>query len=250
LPGLTQRPFSPTKFPHIPIPLINLRPIRTPFESLLHKKYLDKLSRLAVTYTVNIAFHPRPAYPSSLRDLCALSVSAVSFFHSRRSSRIALPLSCEKSQKLTPLFSQSSALLKKEHFANSFGISTFRTLLQNTGGVPAPSSSFLPLLTTHNSLFTNSFRIRSSEKRARNPFGMRSSKTLHLKSFRMCSSKKTGVGPPPSSTVKPPRSSRSVVGARHGTPCPLSFPSPHRRTYHSQSTGDSAIMPADQREQL
>ena len=43
--GLAQTPFPRTKFPSIPIPLINLRPIRMPFESLLHKKYLDKLSR-------------------------------------------------------------------------------------------------------------------------------------------------------------------------------------------------------------
>jgi hypothetical protein len=38
----------------------------------------------------------------------------------------------------------------------------------------------------------NSNRIRSSAKRARNPFRMRSFKTQDLKPFRMCSSKKTG----------------------------------------------------------
>jgi hypothetical protein len=32
-PSLTQTPFSRTKFPCIPIPLINLRPTRMPFES-------------------------------------------------------------------------------------------------------------------------------------------------------------------------------------------------------------------------
>ena len=126
---------------------------------------------------MNIGFHPRPASSSSLRNLCALSVSALSFSLSRRSSRtvgsvpaprflscFALPLSCKTSQKLTPLISHSSALFKKEHSADSFGISAFRTLLQITGGVPAPFFSFLPLLTTHDSLFTNSFRICSCGK--------------------------------------------------------------------------------------
>ncbi len=37
-PDLTQTPFSTTKFLRIPSPLINLRPMHTPFESLLHKK--------------------------------------------------------------------------------------------------------------------------------------------------------------------------------------------------------------------
>jgi hypothetical protein len=37
------------------------------------------LLRPAVTYTVNIAFQPRPASPSSLRNLCALRASALSF---------------------------------------------------------------------------------------------------------------------------------------------------------------------------
>ncbi len=151
---------------------------------------------------MNIAFHAHPAPPSSPRNLCALRVSALSFFPSRRSSRTALPLSCEKSQKLTPLFSQSSALLKKEHFANFFGISGFRTLLQNTGGVPASFFSFLPLLTTHNSLFTNSFRIRTSEKYDRNPFGMRTFKTQDLKPFRFCSCEKTPSGVP-SASISP-----------------------------------------------
>ena len=85
--GLAQTPFPRTKFPSIPIPLINLRPIRTPFESLLHKKYLDKLSRVAVTYTVNVAFHsapsshsgtrppPAPRIPPRPRTLCARRLS-------------------------------------------------------------------------------------------------------------------------------------------------------------------------------
>ena len=40
------------------------------------------------------------------------------------------------------------------------------------------------------------FRIRTYEKHAPNPFGMRSSKTKDLKLFRMCSYKKRGAGTP------------------------------------------------------
>jgi hypothetical protein len=44
--------------------------MRTPFESLLHKKYLDKLSQVAVTYTVNFGFHPAPSSRSGTRPVC------------------------------------------------------------------------------------------------------------------------------------------------------------------------------------
>jgi len=149
---------------------------------------------------------PAPLVPPRSRTLCALCVSVFSCpsFFPRRSactvgsvpappfpSCFALPLSCKRSQELTPLFSQASALLKKEHFANSFAISCFRTLLQNAAGVPTPFFSFLWLLTTHNSLFTNSFRICTFEKYDSNPFGIRSFKTHDLKPIRMCSYEKT-----------------------------------------------------------
>ena len=49
------------------------------------------------------------------------------------------------------------------------------------------------------SLAANPFRIRISAKHARNPCRMRSFKTQDLKSFRMCTHKKRGVGVPPSS---------------------------------------------------
>jgi hypothetical protein len=235
--GLAQTPFPHTKFPRIPIPLINLRPIRPPFESLLYKKYLDKLSRLALTCTVNIAFQPAPSsrsgtrplpaprIPPRPRTLCELCVSVFSWssFFSRsslalslerspaaslsaeplealsiphRSSRTFLPLSSKKSQNLTPLFSHPSALFKKEGFANSFRINSFRTLSQNTGGGTLPDLfSFLPLLTIHNSLLTNSLRICTSKKYASNPCRIRSFKTHDLKPFRMCSCEKTPYAP-------------------------------------------------------
>jgi hypothetical protein len=92
-------------------------------------------------------------------------------------SCFTLPLSCKRSQKLTYLFSHSSALLKKVHFANSFGISGFPTLLQKTG-----SGTLLDFLPLNFELSTVNFsRIRTSEKSARNPFRIRSSETQDLK---------------------------------------------------------------------
>jgi hypothetical protein len=76
------------------------------------------------------------------------------------------------------------------------------TLTKNTrGGVylfPPKNlfSSFSRLLARHSSLATTSFTIRTSGKHARNPIGMNSSKTQHLKLFRMNTYKKTGEGAP------------------------------------------------------
>jgi hypothetical protein len=53
-----------------------------------------------------------------------------------------------------------------------------------------------------------SFRIRTSEKRARNPFGIRTYKTRDLKSFRIRTYKKTGEGEGPSG----PSHQRTVCG--------------------------------------
>jgi len=56
------------------------------------------------------------------------------------------------------------------------------------------SALFLPPVTGHQSQVTKSCRIRTSAKPAPNPFGIRTSKTQHLKPFRMNTSKKTGGG--------------------------------------------------------
>ena len=62
------------------------------------------------------------------------------------------------------------------------------------------------------------FRIRTYEKTTRNPFRMRTSKTQHLKLFRMNTYRKTGEGVP--------------LMAVHTTqsPCPLLFPGPCQYT--------------------
>jgi len=57
---------------------------------------------------------------------------------------------------------------------------------------------------TVNFLSAISFRIRTYVKRARNLFTMNTSKTQHLKSFRMNTYKKTGEGVAPLSHKSPP----------------------------------------------
>jgi hypothetical protein len=87
------------------------------------------------------------------------------------------------------------------------------------------------LSTTHHSLPTISLRIRTYEKRARNPFGIRTSKTQDLKSFRIRTYEKTPGGSHLSSQ-KPPLPAKSLSLPRyfvtsllhlslHGTNAPL-----------------------------
>jgi hypothetical protein len=111
-------------------------------------------------------------------------------------SRFALVLLCDKSEKLTSLFSNHCALFQKEYFNNSFSINHLHTLLQNTGVyTPQDTSVFSASLRPSIAI---PFRIRTYAKTARNPFRMRTSKRKDLKLFRMNSSKKTGEGVPPS----------------------------------------------------
>src|ERR1700688_1418160 len=65
-------------------------------------------------------------------DLPGLRVSAFSSL-----SCFTLSLFYKKGQKITPLFSDSSALFQKKCFDNPLPFNSFRTLLQNTrGGTP------------------------------------------------------------------------------------------------------------------
>src|SRR4029077_16045887 len=63
-----------------------------------------------------------------------------------------------------------------------------------TRPIPQQERLSLPLVTSHQSHITNSFTIRTYEKRTRNPFRIRTSKTQHLKSFRIRTYKKRGEG--------------------------------------------------------
>jgi hypothetical protein len=81
--------------------------------------------------------------PSNTSSLSPASPSLFSLF-------------CKRSAKLTSSFSNPYALFKKECFANFFTISNFRTLLQNTRGVPTSSTQRLPIFSTAAPLRTHS----------------------------------------------------------------------------------------------
>jgi len=63
------------------------------------------------------------------------------------------------------------------------------------------STLCLPRVTSHQSKITKSCRICTYEKRAPNPFRIRTSKTQHLKPFRMNTYEKTRGGPHPQADV-------------------------------------------------
>ena len=131
------------------------------------------------------AFPYLPALASC--PLYALRVSA--FSHHASGSLFSLFRNNRK--KLNPFLSHSSALFKKECSPNPFSINTLRTLLQNTRGVRPKS---IPYSALSRSFAPNSFTIRTYAKHTRNPFRMRTSKTQHLKSFRIRTYEKKGEG--------------------------------------------------------
>jgi hypothetical protein len=69
--------------------------------------------------------------------------------------------------------------------------------------------------TGHGSPAANPIRIRTSAKHARNPIGMNSSKTQHLKLFRMNTYRKTRGGAPPPATIQRLWEIRSPDTIRH-----------------------------------
>src|SRR5579859_4503665 len=74
----------------------------------------------------------------------------------------------------------------------------------------------LPLVTSHQSQITKSFRIRTYEKSTRNPFRIRTSKTQDLKPFRMNTSKKTPGGRAHLSRQTPSNSRCYLTALAHG----------------------------------
>jgi len=87
------------------------------------------------------------------------------FFPTLSASPSLFPLFCKKSAKLSPYFSCPYTLFKKEYFANPFPFNSFRTLLQNTGGVqlrPRNRSLLLSIFAVRNpSIASIPFRIIS-----------------------------------------------------------------------------------------
>jgi hypothetical protein len=89
----------------------------------------SSISPLFATLTKNTGGWGYLSFPTRLSELCATALGSLS------SLTLSLfSFSCAKSEKINPLFSNSSALFKKECFTNCPAINTFRTLLQNTRG--------------------------------------------------------------------------------------------------------------------
>ena len=101
--------------------------------------------------------------------------------------------------RVTSSFSYSCALFKNELCINPFLVNSFRTLLQNTRGMPLRSNLhcliFKNVATRHSSFTAKSRRIRTYLKTARNLFRIRTSKTKDLKPFRIRTYEKTPGGP-------------------------------------------------------
>ena len=143
------------------------------------------------------------------------------------------PQQCHSVRLASPLFSYSYTLFCPTQNAKPFTFRRFRTLCQKQPGwgshpsnvrvrsVPgsfsdhdspntdrnshpllvtrhsapvAASALFLPSVTSHQSQFTKSFIIRTYRKCACNSFRIRTSKTRHLKPFRINTYRKTGEG--------------------------------------------------------
>jgi hypothetical protein len=137
----------------------------------------------------------------------------------------------------SPLFSYSYALFCHHENDNLFVFRRFRTLSQKHPGwghlLQTKIFSFGNLATHYSLLSTISFIIRTYEKRARNSRRIRTSKTQHLKPFRMNTYKKTGRGDPSFRFL--PRLLRTIHHSRLTTHYSLltsSHLKPVRRTAH------------------
>jgi hypothetical protein len=86
----------------------------------------SSISPLFATLTKNAGGWGYLSFSTRLSELCVSALGSL--------SSLTLSLFCAKSEKIKPLFSNSSALFKKECFDKPPAINTFRTLLQNTRG--------------------------------------------------------------------------------------------------------------------
>jgi len=80
--------------------------------------------------------------------------------------RALFSLSFKNNENTNPLLSRCSVLFKKEYFANSFSINSFRALLQNTGGGGIPI--FGPSQALPASLLRHPFTSLCAHTNARN----------------------------------------------------------------------------------
>ncbi len=126
-------------------------------------------------------FRVRQLLPTS-QPLCETSVHSASAFTPTRSGRYPFPL-----------FSFSYALFCIDEFPISNLLSKFHTLCTKHPGWGIHPHDFSPNFRLAAPI---PFRIRTYEKTTRNPFRIRTSKTQHLKLFRMNTYRKTGEGVP------------------------------------------------------
>ena len=142
---------------------------------------------------------PLPPIPSSQRPICAFRASELSFpdlFLSPLSlerSVINLRLYLDAASSLSPLFAALTENTRGwgSHPSNK-RVRNFPAAATDRGSRNTDHSSGFKLATHHSSFAPNSSRIRTYERRDRKPFGIRTSKTKHLKPFRMNTYKKTG----------------------------------------------------------
>jgi hypothetical protein len=96
----------------------------------------------------------------------------------------------KSTEKTNPLLSNPYALFKKSVSVNSFTISSFRTLLQNTGGIP-PSHPKSALGYSTASLL-NSLESALTKNVSLTPLQSALTKTQYLKLFRIITYEKDG----------------------------------------------------------
>ena len=99
-------------------------PVNSPF--LDDVDAASSISPLFATLTKNTGGWGYLSFSTRLSELCASALGSL--------SSLTLSLFCAKSEKINPLFSNSSALFKKECFTNCPAINTFRTLFEKTRG--------------------------------------------------------------------------------------------------------------------
>src|SRR6185437_6057648 len=126
---------------------------------------------------------PRPFQRFSASDLATASLTPFLATFRKKSQLIQYPAA----------LSRVVATLTRHLHHNPFVCHSYK---KHPGGgyTLAPAISFRNLTTRHSPLATKSFIIRTSAKPARNPFGIRTSKTQNLKLFRMNTSEKTPRG--------------------------------------------------------
>jgi len=134
-----------------------------------------------------IAANPTPPPVSDLRELCALCV---------KNHPQPRPSPSRQFTSSAPASLQGLGVpAHPQDLAQPFSAQALTSYFAHTPGVGIlPRASLVS-----NRSAANSFRTRTSEKHTRNPIGMNTSKTKHLKLFRMNTYKKTGEGAPTAS---------------------------------------------------